>query len=295
MRLVVHAGTHKTATTAFQEICHHNRAALMAAGICYPEWEKRKNHGFLALSLRQGDTAHVGKLLSRAVRRCAPGDTILISGEGLERCFVDVKMAFDLEDIAHRCGIDTVEWVVVERQPFDYFQSLYGELCKQYLAMNYVEMAETILKHGFLSAACKYYDYMFVFDGRKFFTEFPAYRGATLHVLPFQTFTRPYPGHAIIADILARAAVADALALPDTDPSNERFSPAEIERRYACNFLGLRPDAPLDDASRALVESLISRRLAQIADVQDDLARRFDKRFGTSKWKSLWPRGRGGR
>jgi hypothetical protein len=36
MKLIVHVGPHKTATTAIQEMLSHNRRVLQSAGICYP-------------------------------------------------------------------------------------------------------------------------------------------------------------------------------------------------------------------------------------------------------------------
>lgn len=295
MRLVVHAGTHKTATTAFQDICHRNRALLAKHGIHYPEWERRKNHGFLAYSLRNGDLDHIVRLMAGAVRRMSGSDTLLISGEGLERCFVDVKMAFDLEDAARRAGLDRTEWIVVAREPFDYFDSLYGELSRQHMAMNYVIMAETILAHGFLSAASRYYDYMFVFDGRKYFTEFPRYRGAPLHVLPFDRFTRPYPGRTILEELLGAPPLKDLLDWPADARPNARLSAEQIEFRYVCNFLGRHPDQTDRGRDPALFDSAIAARLAQIDAARDDIQRRFAKRFGGGPWRGLLDSLRGAR
>ena len=44
MKLVIHMGLHKTASTSFQNFLHLNRNVLLDAGVIYPEIEQHENH-----------------------------------------------------------------------------------------------------------------------------------------------------------------------------------------------------------------------------------------------------------
>ena len=87
--LVIHCGTHKTATSAFQDICYRNHSALLRSGILYPKIKANKNtvvevegrmlgghrvwrqHSVIARSLSANDSSYAEKFLFNCVQQCS--------------------------------------------------------------------------------------------------------------------------------------------------------------------------------------------------------------------------------
>lgn len=84
MDLVVHIGTHKTATTSIQHFCVMNKDVLTREGYFYPKSHfSAYEHNFLPDRLSRGDTEFVHRFMSDAVRDAtALGcHTVVISAE----------------------------------------------------------------------------------------------------------------------------------------------------------------------------------------------------------------------
>lgn len=79
MKLVIHAGVHRTGTTSLQRVMEKERAALAARGVVYPGTET--NHQGLAWALhrRQAGAAEVRAIIADA--RAAGAHTVVLSGE----------------------------------------------------------------------------------------------------------------------------------------------------------------------------------------------------------------------
>lgn len=76
--VILHAGSHKTGSTALQTMFLANRDRLQAAGICYPEAGLNgAGHHDLVEACREGNTAMLNILAAQA----APFPTLLISSE----------------------------------------------------------------------------------------------------------------------------------------------------------------------------------------------------------------------
>lgn len=150
-RLVLHIGTHKTATTSIQRFFHQNRAALAERGVWYPDYSLigRKPHyahlGMVnGLSGRHDNfTRDEARAFFAAVReRVADHDLTVISGEPFYRHVAippDATMPKDPEAYwtARRDYVTQLrelfgeaEIVVVFRRQADYAQSLYQEQVK---------------------------------------------------------------------------------------------------------------------------------------------------------------------
>jgi hypothetical protein len=91
MRLILHAGTHKTGTTTIQKVLHDNREWLSDRGLVFPAtppFTGTRAHLNFSHALAAGGV--MGRSRSRhfiasARRNARPGDTVIISAEPIYR------------------------------------------------------------------------------------------------------------------------------------------------------------------------------------------------------------------
>ena len=79
MKLVIHAGIHRTGSTSLQRTLARNRAALAARGVAYPG--EGQNHQPLAWSLHRGQSGAEAVLALAAEARAAGAGLAVLSGE----------------------------------------------------------------------------------------------------------------------------------------------------------------------------------------------------------------------
>ncbi len=150
-RIILHIGTHKTATTSIQKFLASNRDELKKRGIFYPDYSlvKRAPHyahlGMVnALSGRHPKYSQpmAERFFKRVVERSKDYDTTIISGEPFYR-HIDVDPSDNKKHPAEtywplreayikkiRRIFGDVEVVVVFRRQTEYAQSLYQEHIK---------------------------------------------------------------------------------------------------------------------------------------------------------------------
>lgn len=154
MRLILHAGTHKTGTTSIQKALFDNRVLLREYGLIYPDGrgvyrkERLAHHGFV-----HGFTETSARSLARAVQFLddaraqlqRPGDTILISAEPIYRHiagyddwahFADadywVRRKDYLTRLSHALERFDVTVLLFFRERRSFARSLYAEIvCKK--------------------------------------------------------------------------------------------------------------------------------------------------------------------
>lgn len=153
MKLVLHIGTHKTATTSIQHFCALNRAALRKYGYFYPRIDLSAYvANFLASGLAHGREAEVAARLLRARSDAAKAGchTVVISAESfyaMTTSFVDIpgrpredywvneqRLIEKLRD----CCEDLEVRVLAYLRPQDEFaSSLYNQLVKNVFGIDH--------------------------------------------------------------------------------------------------------------------------------------------------------------
>ncbi len=161
IRLFIHAGTHKTATTAFQGVCFENRELLATWGVIYPF---ARQHSELAHQLQRGELNNLRCLLDLIRTNFDDDTTLLLSGEDFESVLVDDEMAITLENEVAKKGFAPVEWYFVFRNQVDYFHSIYAQLCKQGVVLDRRKILSEIVDKGHFSVSHWDFDYNFAFD-----------------------------------------------------------------------------------------------------------------------------------
>jgi hypothetical protein len=135
-RVVLHIGTHKTATTTLQDMFRQHADTLASHGLIYPQIDPRHtgHHGLVmdwntlpkAYALSGGSIA----ALQRIARDHAAGDhTVLLSSEEFSRGAEDARVDFRAVRAA-LAGFDRIEVVCVLREQWRFLQSVYVEVSR---------------------------------------------------------------------------------------------------------------------------------------------------------------------
>lgn len=242
MKLVIHCGLHKTATTSFQKICDTNRNILYELGVNYPNFREHKQHSHLLWEVQKSGletlSAFLQKSFSESKNKC---HTVLISGEDFENCIVDVGLALEVEALAAEAGFDGIEWIFVTRSIDSYISSIYSELSK-----HGVVLRRDILKRAAKDRGCFYissnnYNYIFVFDFPRFAERFQQRVSKNIIEYNKNDFCREYPGAIVLRRILHEEAFTQFGELADItlQKHNERLDSVQIEANYVSNAFGI--------------------------------------------------------
>lgn len=130
-KLVIHAGTHKTATTHIQDTFHHNRRMLRRHGIIFPRIGRtRGQHGLASAWIRLPPPYGIANA-HRAWRQLAqaygPTDaTVFVSTEELSRLRPAKVDMGELRDLIE--GFDEVRLVCTLRSQASFLQSVYQQI-----------------------------------------------------------------------------------------------------------------------------------------------------------------------
>ena len=277
IRLFIHAGTHKTATTAFQGVCFENRELLATWGVIYPF---ARQHSELAHQLQRGELNNLRCLLDLIRTKFDDDTTLLLSGEDFENVLVNDEMAITLENEVAKKGFAPVEWYFVFRNQVDYFHSIYAQLCKQGVVLDRRKILSEIVDKGHFSVSHWDFDYNFAFDYDRYVEDFATTRPDRVYAERFDSFRSPFVGaplfqrlgigEAQLAHLQARAVAVGA--------PNQRADPVEVEAKYCFNELGIKNDADME-AKRIAFQRLLATRLKNLrkdmARAETELAAKF--------------------
>jgi hypothetical protein len=265
-RLIVHIGTHKTATSTLQALMERERAALAARGLCYPRTDRppypqHPKHNSLHLALTAGPAAVAAErvILMREFD-AARAHTLVLSAEGLST--LPAEAVTGMRAFAEDFDIEIVCFL---RRPDRFLESLWNQRCKNGREPRHID--------GFLSRPRirAQLDYPAMLD---------SWAGVgRVTALGFET--------ACASGLVQTFNAATGLDLPD-DPRRRNVSPG---MRCAAVMAGLnargvsgdwrRIAAMLDgaDTPHALGARLRARLLRDLAPGIDELARRYGVHF----------------
>lgn len=141
MRLLLHAGTHKTGTSTIQRVLYDNAATLREHGVHYPDprpWfggTFDAHHPIAHAVARQDDDLPAARRMLDAVGDEAQGDVALLSAEPIYRHVLSTaprsgwwkRHRAYLEALAHELSAFDVEVVLVFRRRDTFIESIYHE------------------------------------------------------------------------------------------------------------------------------------------------------------------------
>jgi len=275
MRLIVHMGFHKTASTHLQDLMNRNQPRLAERGVWYqPEPGYPAHHG-TANPLLVGDTARFEAMIDDA--RAAGCHTMIFSSENLEGLVFNAAVAGLLERTAADKGVTDIEWHAVIREPGAYFESIHPQLSWHTYADGLHMFAE-VMKKGVLflpephpgDDATPYW--FFCFDYLPFLTAFAEGRALFVHDYADRT---PYPGWRMIERLgLIDCMVAEA----EGDGLNHRLPPERVEKFFRKRLREAAGDHETWVAVREAVKAHMAANLATVPVY----ARAVGERYGES-------------
>lgn len=178
-RIILHIGTHKTATTTLQQSLHANRGELEKHGIIYPHTPPSTGHHILAadwidpilpagfdFKMPEGGPAKMWKDIADA--HAKSDRTVFISAEAFSRGApkrMDMKAFRKLVE-----RFDQIEVVCVLRDQLSYLQSVYMQLLKNRMPQQFPAFFNDSLSSGM--AAGIWLDFGGLYD--HILTGFPA-------------------------------------------------------------------------------------------------------------------------
>lgn len=293
--LIVHAGTHKTATTSFQSICFKNRDQLADNGIYYPLLDFEFNdpvlartlggknpskvvqqHSYLPRFILKGNHEDTEKFLRNAYISSAQNScsTVLVSGEDFESSLVDHSIGTTFKKIATSVGFKEIKFYITKRNSQEYFKSLYAQLASQRIPCNPITLYETIDSHGYATFSSAHGIFHYVFDLRKHAKLFETSTNIKCKVIEYETFLNQFPGACLLEHIGLSPKVIDGLQTTDTR-INTSLEKGDVELLHACAYLAIPPTEDEIKKHGRLLKDLVARRRAIMNVVMSRVEKNF--------------------
>lgn len=266
MRVLLHAGTHKTGTTSFQFLMNRSEEVLNRNGILYPRVSDWAQHSKLAWMLQSGEKEKFASLVSQVMSYAKEQKfhTVLLSGEDFENCLLDLHFAKSLEEIFLANGATQLDWVFVIRDKFEYMLSLYCELSKHRVCVDFYEMSRSVLKGNFFSVSNSNYSYFFSFDVKERSRLLSETVEGKVIKFGYADFNHDFPGSALLRGLIKDP--SDIAFLENVANSSVRLNESDplsiVEKRYAREAVGSHHYFQGTSSElQALVEILAEQRL----------------------------------
>ena len=279
-RLVVHIGTHKTGTSSFQRYCFKFKELLEKKGVCYPSikgYEWMNNHSVLAWALDKSSEEQALIMLNDIFLQFKEEKhhTLLISSEDFENSLLGSDQLDRLIRSAKNQNFNSFEILVVTRDPLDYLSSIYTELSKQSIVLNFSQIAEAALSYGYFSASTPHFNYNFAINAKHFIGKLSKeYPNASIKHYDLSTFVANFPGQSYLAQIAGEEAVQimESIGL-QKQFNNIKAEPLQAEINCVQNMLnGFECIAQDEDKRRELIILLAKERLALFEASKEEVA-----------------------
>lgn len=277
MRLIVHLGFHKTASTYLQHLFNLNCAAMAERGVWYAHQPDYPAHHPAAWALLSGDGAPLAAMIAEA--RKAGCGTVILSSEDLEGAVFNPGVAALIEDVANEGGVKAIEWHAAIREPGAYFESLMAQL-SYHVYGDALSLFVQAMQKGTIFIpepqpgrdATPYWFYCF--DYHAFLSGFAAVPGRRLFVHDYAD-RDPYPGWRLAE----RLGVRDVLVeQPDVVGHNHRLPADAVEHFYRARL----NEAVGGSVEWAMVREAAEQCMAASLSAVPVLARAVGRRYADS-------------
>ena len=285
MKLVIHIGLHKTGTTSFQNFLHFNRDSLLEAGVFYPEMGEHESHWVIPNQIIRNNWDYVKNYMKDSLSnaRKANVNTVFISSEDFELFLFEGYLASKFENLVLDLGYSKIYWVSVLRNQWDYFNSIYSEMSKNKVCLNYATAGEEILNFGEISMGTNVYRWRFAFDYDIIIQRFLDYINGTFSAYSFEQFTSTD----VIGQVFINKIIEDKLnqkkfwssKLHYVEKTNVRGKDETVEIDYLSNFLGIKMTKEIFEENNNIFVPIIQNRFGMIDLVKEDLHKRFKEKF----------------
>ena len=287
MKLVIHMGLHKTGSTTFQNFLYLNKKALLDAGIIYPDSDQdSKSHWMIPYQLLRNNWGYIEDYFKRAlsVAKQQNANTILISSEDFAIMLTESFRVGEFENLLISLGFTEIHWECVLRKQWDYFNSLYAEMSKHKICMNFASAGEEVINFGEISMGNGGFRYRFAFDYDSYIEKFLKETNGSFIAISFEKF--------IASDFIGKELLNKHIDFVEDkktfweselnfveEKQNIRRDDKTIEIDYLANFLGISMTNDFFEKNQNTFVPIIQNRLGMIDLVSKDLKKRFMERF----------------
>ena len=280
MRVIIHAGTHKTATTSFQLICARNQRRFAQAGILYPllahprlSNQIRPQHSAYARDLSRTTPRLTKKHFQRFLESASRNNlhTLLLSGEDFENILVDNRPVDNLLGLCEELGTDKPIIAFTIRDPYEYFCSIYSELSKKKVTIDFRQAALAASSTGYFAAPTEWagnehlsFNNFFAINSKGLIHQFKE-RHTDIEVIEnlYTDFIRPMVGMNLISIIFGSTLAKSLDYTVKTKDQNKSLSKIETERNYTKHFLHLHKHLTHEDVEKVAMERLRLRQATE--------------------------------
>ena len=293
--LIIHCGTHKTATSAFQYTCYRNHSTLLRSGILYPKIKKIERtihgreiltqHSIVARSLSANKSSYAENFFKQARIAMKKNNChiLLLSGEDFENILVDSMLLEKLITLSRNIGLGSPKLIFTIREPMQYFCSMYSELSKKQVLIDFKSAAIAAANTGFFAcpAPANSLGESFGFNGfyaintkglvKRLSSRF---RNLSITSSSFESFIHPSPGHKFLSQLLSKK-THDLIDFgTENDFKNARLDDLQVEVNYAESFLGVG-----HNISGQYIDAIARKRLETRKNVEPFVKELFDRQF----------------
>jgi len=224
-KIVLHIGTHKTASTTIQDTFARNAPLLAQHGLIYPKLGRTPGHHGLVTDWNRLPAIYDlpdGSLASlRQIARDHAGgtDTVLLSSEEFSRGAEQARVDFGAVREALK-GFAEIEVVCVLREQWQFIQSIYLEVSKHRIPQRPPLFVETVLKDDMVEGLWTNYNLLYDYLLQSF-------APGEIRFLDYDTLQRAPGG--ILGGLLAHLGTAlDPAALDPVNGGRSNPSPEPL-------------------------------------------------------------------
>jgi len=287
MKLIVHMGLHKTASTYFQHALNDNHAALAKAGVFYAPQAGYPAHHSTAWRLLSGDPDSLIDMIDFA--RGGGCRTVILSSEDLEGALFDQRPIDAIHKAARLCDVQSVEWHAVLRDPGECFASLFHQL-QHHVYADALSLFHDVMRRGFVHIAepvpgdgTPYWYY--AFEHQRDLSRLATRTGDRVVAHDYND-NAPFPGWRIL-DAIDGLDCIDRL--PGAQARNARLDPETVIQGYAERMA----DAVPGEAHQQAIVSEFTTALRNSMDGLDAFARIVGETHAQSHAQALTEFGSG--
>ncbi|WP_126174403.1 hypothetical protein [Altericroceibacterium xinjiangense] len=274
MRLYVHMGLHKTASTYLQHLMNDNHEALLERGVYYQKQAGYPAHHEAAWTMLRGDMAPLTSMLETA--RQLGCHTTILSSEDLEGIIFDPGTVTAIEDAARAAGVEQIEWHMCLRDAGEYYSSLHAQL-QYHVFSGALELFYAVMRDGMVlipdplrgGPGTPYWG--FCFDHARYISEFAE---RTTHPLIVHDYTDgdPFPAWRMLDRLDALGAIRD---LPPASARNARLDAGAVVQGHRERLEDVIPQELLKSKTSAMLRDRIKKDVAIVPDLAAIVSARF--------------------
>ena len=285
MKLVIHMGLHKTASTTFQNFLHLNRDQLFDAGVLYPKIEEDSSHFEIPSRLLKNDWKFIESFLLENFNEAKTKkiNTVFISSEDFETILIENFLGSQFENLALKIGYSSIHWECVLRNQWEYFNSLYAQLSWDGGTLNYSAAGHDIVHFGQMSIGTGTFRWRFAFDYDLFIDKFIQNTRGMFSVISFNSFTdNKVIGKELIDKVIGSKNASNIFWNSDlhlVDKANTRPDEETAEINYLANFLGIKMTEDFFAENDKIFVPIVKYRQSLINQARENLHNKFTQKF----------------